>query len=122
MSAVTDAAGRVVVFVHTLGDGLYRFDPSQGWALLGGAGSVLAVDAAVDAAGQAEVVALTTARQFAEFRPATGWQLMAGPESPAADFRAAGFDVVFAALADGAVYRRDGVYGWLALTSPGFAY
>lgn len=122
ISAVTDAAGKTVVFAVAENGGLARFDAATGWQWLGPAGTAQAVSAGLDAGGQADAFVVTPGHGLLEWRGSSGWLPSPvggnGTILQAAAFRG---DRVAALLANHAVYEYDPRLGWFALTGPNFA-
>lgn len=120
VSAVTDAAGRVIIFGRSLDQGLFRYDPATGWSLLGAPGTIRSAAASLDAAGQANVFVLTVNSDFIENDPLSGWTLM-NPLGTVFEISPTASGRVFVGLADGSVFAHD-PSGFSRLTSPGFLH
>lgn len=114
-----DASDNVVEWVITTGGALYRHIDATGWTLIQAA-NVQAISAGTDATGHADVFAVMNDGSLNESTSTSNWLNLSGAGTVSA-VSAADNDVAYVVTTNGTFQEFDGQYGWLTLSSPGFA-
>lgn len=125
ISTTTELQGptlQAVVFARLVDDSLFRYDATNGWQQIGGAGTIADLSAAPDRAGQAAVFVRTTDGCFTEWSGSRGWNPSSlGGQGSILQMDALPGDRAVVVTADHSVFAYDPEWGWFRLTSAGLA-